>query len=408
MSLSSQSSPRSSWRSPTIIIIAGCLISMIGFGVRSSFGFFMEPISVGNGWGRDVFSLAMAIQNIMWGIGVFIAGAIADRRGPIMVLVCGSLLYAVGIYGMSIADSPALLQITGGLLTGLGVAFTAFSLVIAVMVRVVSPTRRTLVMGLGTAAGSAGQVIFAPISQGYIQTFGWVATLWMLAAITLLIIPLTMCLPRNQAIDPNADKQSLGEALTEALRHRGFVLLTIGFFVCGFHIAFIGFHLPAYVTDLGLSAGTAAMAMSIIGLCNILGAVGAGVYGQRYSMKNGLSLLYFLRAVAILGLILAPKTELTILVFSVCMGFSWLSTVPLTTAIVGQVFGVRYLATLFGFVFLSHQLGSFAGIYLGGYLFDVFGSYDPVWWAGVALGVAAAVIHLPINEQPLKRLQPAQ
>lgn len=408
MSLSSQSSPRSSWRSPTIIIIAGCLISMIGFGVRSSFGFFMEPISVGNGWGRDVFSLAMAIQNIMWGIGVFIAGAIADRRGPIMVLVCGSLLYAVGIYGMSIADSPALLQITGGLLTGLGVAFTAFSLVIAVMARVVSPTRRTLVMGLGTAAGSAGQVIFAPISQGYIQTFGWVATLWMLAAITLLIIPLTMCLPRNQAIDPNADKQSLGEALTEALRHRGFVLLTIGFFVCGFHIAFIGFHLPAYVTDLGLSAGTAAMAMSIIGLCNILGAVGAGVYGQRYSMKNGLSLLYFLRAVAILGLILAPKTELTILVFSVCMGFLWLSTVPLTTAIVGQVFGVRYLATLFGFVFLSHQLGSFAGIYLGGYLFDVFGSYDPVWWAGVALGVAAAVIHLPINEQPLKRLQPAQ
>lgn len=408
MSLSSQSSPRSSWRSPTIIIIAGCLISMIGFGVRSSFGFFMEPISVGNGWGRDVFSLAMAIQNIMWGIGVFIAGAIADRRGPIMVLVCGSLLYAVGIYGMSIADSPALLQITGGLLTGLGVAFTAFSLVIAVMARVVSPTRRTLVMGLGTAAGSAGQVIFAPISQGYIQTFGWVATLWMLAAITLLIIPLTMCLPRNQAIDPNADKQSLGEALTEALRHRGFVLLTIGFFVCGFHVAFIGVHLPAYVTDLGLSAGTAAMAMSIIGLCNILGAVGAGVYGQRYSMKNGLSLLYFLRAVAILGLILAPKTELTILVFSVCMGFLWLSTVPLTTAIVGQVFGVRYLATLFGFVFLSHQLGSFAGIYLGGYLFDVFGSYDPVWWAGVALGVAAAVIHLPINEQPLKRLQPAQ
>ena len=408
MSPSSQSSPRSSWRSPTIIIIAGCLISMIGFGVRSSFGFFMEPISVGNGWGRDVFSLAMAIQNIMWGIGVFIAGAIADRRGPIMVLVCGSLLYAVGIYGMSIADSPALLQITGGLLTGLGVAFTAFSLVIAVMARVVSPTRRTLVMGLGTAAGSAGQVIFAPISQGYIQTFGWVATLWMLAAITLLIIPLTMCLPRNQAIDPNADKQSLGEALTEALRHRGFVLLTIGFFVCGFHVAFIGVHLPVYVTDLGLSAGTAAMAMSIIGLCNILGAVGAGVYGQRYSMKNGLSLLYFLRAVAILGLILAPKTELTILVFSVCMGFLWLSTVPLTTAIVGQVFGVRYLATLFGFVFLSHQLGSFAGIYLGGYLFDVFGSYDPVWWAGVALGVAAAVIHLPINEQPLKRLQPAQ
>ncbi len=400
--------PAFQWRSPAVIIIAGCLISMIGFGVRSSFGFFMEPISSTHGWGRDIFSLAMAIQNIMWGIGVFVAGAIADRRGPVLVLMFGSLIYAGGVFGMSIADAPLLLQLTGGLMTGLGVAFTAFSLVIAVMAKVVSPERRALVMGLGTAAGSAGQVIFAPIAQGYMQNYGWAATLVMLAGIVLVIIPLTWCLPRGQVIDDAANKQSLKEALSEALEHRGFILLTIGFFVCGFHVAFIGVHLPAYVTDLGLAAGTAAAAISIIGFCNIAGAFGAGLYGQRYSMKNGLSMLYFLRAVAILGLLLAPKTEITIMVFSVAMGFLWLSTVPLTTAIVGQVFGIRYLATLFGFVFLSHQLGSFAGIYLGGYLFDVFGSYDPIWWAGVALGVAAAIIHLPINEQPLKRLQAAE
>lgn len=401
------SSSAASWRTPLMVIVAGCLIAMVGFGIRSIFGLFLEPMTVARGWDRETFALAMAIQNLLWGAGVPLAGALADKYGPSRVLALGAVVYGIGVWGMAEAESSLALHLFGGVLTGLGVAFTAFSIAMAAMARVVGPERRSLVLGLGTAAGSFGQVVFSPLGQAFINAYGWHLALLILAATSLIIIPLALLLPNDtSAKGEAASDQSIGEALREALAHRGYVLLTIGFFVCGFHVAFITVHFPAYVRDLGLAASVGAAAIALVGLFNIIGSFAAGAAGQRWSKKGGLSTIYFARSIAILALLMAPKTELTIYLFSAVMGILWLSTVPLTTGIVAQVFGVRYMATLFGVVFFSHQLGSFLGIWLGGYLYDTTGSYDGVWWAGVALGVAAAIIHLPINERPLARLAP--
>ncbi len=394
-----------SWRTPLLVITAGCLIAMTGFGIRSVFGLFLEPMTVAKGWDRETFALAMAIQNLIWGIGLPVAGAIADRFGPTRVIVLGAVIYALGVWGMAEVDSGLMLHMTAGILTGVGVAFTAFSLVLASIARVVGPARRSLALGLGTAAGSAGQVVFSPVTQGFISNFGWHSTLLILAAAALLIIPLALALPNDTGVKGEAaSDQSMGEALREAVSHKGYLLLTTGFFVCGFHVAFITVHFPAYVKDLGLDPAIGAYAIALIGLFNIVGSFLSGAAGQRWSKKAGLSVIYFARAVAITGLLLAPKTEATILIFAATMGILWLSTIPLTTGIVAQVFGVRYMATLFGIVFLSHQLGSFLGVWLGGYFYDTTGSYDPIWWAGIALGLLAAIIHLPINEKPLTRL----
>lgn len=396
------------WRTPIVVIVAGCLIAMIGFGIRSVFGLFLEPMTIDRGWDRETFGLAMAIQNLLWGIGVPVAGMIADKFGPSRVLAAGAVVYTVGVWGMATAHSSLELHIFGGVLTGLGVAFTAFSLAMAAMAKVVGPERRSLALGLGTAAGSFGQVVFSPMGQGFIGAYGWESALLILAATALLIIPLAFILP-TQATGKGEvpSEQTFRQAMAEAGAHRGYILLTVGFFVCGFHVAFITVHFPSYVRDLGLDPAVGAYALALVGLFNIVGSFGAGMAGQRWSKKVGLSTIYFARALVITALLLAPKTELTIYLFAGAMGLLWLSTVPLTTGIVAQVFGVKYMATLFGFVFLSHQLGSFAGIWLGGYLYDSVGSYDGVWWAGVALGLLAAVIHLPINERPLARLAPA-
>ncbi|MDH3664015.1 MAG: MFS transporter [Alphaproteobacteria bacterium] len=395
----------SGWRTPLIIIIAGCLISTIGFGLRSVFGLFLEPMTVDQGWSRETFALALAIQNLLWGAGVPVAGALADHFGPARVIAGGAVVYGIGVYGMAGAESSLMLHLFAGVVTGLGVAFTAFSIAMAAMARVAGPARRSLALGLGTAAGSFGQVLFSPLTQAWIQSFGWHDALLILAMTAGLIIPLAFILPNDTSVKGEpANDQGMGEALREALGHRGYVLLTIGFFVCGFHVAFITVHFPAYVRDLGLAAETGAYAIALIGLFNIVGSFLSGAYGQRWSKKSGLSSIYFLRALAIAALLFAPKTDLTIYLFASAMGILWLSTVPLTTGIVAQVFGVRYMATLFGIVFFSHQLGSFIGVWLGGFLYDRIGSYDPVWWAGVALGLAAALIHLPINERPLPRL----
>ncbi len=396
------------WRTPLVVILAGCLIAMIGFGVRSVFGLFLEPMTVTHGWDRSTFGLAMAIQNLLWGIGVPIAGAIADRYGPARVLAVGALVYAAGVWGMASTSSVLGLHMFGGVLTGLGVAFTAFSLAMAAMAKVVGPERRSFALGLGTAAGSFGQVVFSPIGQSFIHQFGWEPALGYLALSALLIIPLAFMLPNIQAGKGEVVyNQSLMQALREATGHRGFVLLTVGFFVCGFHVAFITVHFPAYVSDMGLDPTVGATALALVGFFNIVGSFGAGMFGQRWSKKVGLAWIYFLRSIVIVGLLLAPKTDTTIYLFAASMGLLWLSTVPLTTGIVAQVFGVRYMATLFGVVFLSHQLGSFAGVWLGGYLYDTVGSYDGVWWAGVALGLLAAIIHIAIDEKPLARLTPA-
>lgn len=396
------------WRTPLVVIVAGCLIAMVGFGVRSVFGLFLEPMTEAQGWSRETFGLALAIQNLLWGLGVPVAGALADRYGASRVLAVGAVVYALGVWGMAEADTGAMLHLTGGVLTGLGVAFTAFSLALAAMAKVVGPERRSFALGLGTAAGSFGQVVFSPLGQAFINSFGWHNALLLLAASTLVIIPLAFILPKASAASGPQFEQTLGQALREAAGHRGFLLLTLGFFVCGFHVAFITVHFPAYIKDLGLAGSVAAIALALIGAFNIVGSFGSGAFGQRWSKKCGLSGIYFLRAIAITGLMLAPKTEWTIYLFSASMGVLWLSTVPLTTGIVGQIFGIRYMATLFGVVFLSHQLGSFSGVWLGGYLYDTTGSYDPVWWAGVGFGLLAAIVHLPIDEKPLARLAEAR
>ena len=387
------------------VVLAACLISMFGFGIRASFGLYLEPLTVAKEWPRETFALAMAIQNLLWGIGVPVAGAIADRWGPGLVIAVGAVLYGMGVAGMAVSDSGLAFHLTGGLLAGTGVAFTSFSLALASIARVVSPERRSLALGFGTSAGSLGQVIFSPISQALIANYGWYDALVLLSFLTLVIIPLAFTLPSTGKApgEPDSD-QTMGEALGEAMNHRGFVLLTVGFFVCGFHVAFMTTHFPAYVTDIGLPSQVGAYALSIVGLVNIAGAFLAGAVGQRFSKKSSLAVIYFGRAVVIAGLLMAPVSEITIYVFAFTMGFFWLSTVPLTTAIVGQIFGLKFMATLFGVVFFSHQVGSFLGVWLGGVLYDRTGSYDMMWWAGIFFGVFAAIVHMPIDEKPLPRL----
>jgi MFS family permease len=392
------------WRKPVFVLVAGCLIAMIGFGIRSVFGLFLEPMTVAQGWGRETFAMALAIQNLLWGLGLPVAGALSDRYGATRVIAGGAVVYAFGVWGMAEAGNVFMFHVFAGVLTGLGVAFTAFSLVMAAMARVVTPQRRSMALGLGTAAGSLGQVVFSPLSQLSIESHGWNLTLLVLAGVAILMIPLARFLPRGPSTGVPGQNQSLSEAVREATSHSGYVLLTVGFFVCGFHVSFIAVHLPAYVVDLGLPAHVGAYAMAIVGGFNILGAVVAGFAGQRFSKCYCLSFIYFLRAVAITALLLAPATQLTIYLFAAGMGLFWLSTVPLTTGIVAQLFGIQYMGTLFGFVFLSHQLGSFLGVWLGGRIFDLTGSYDMMWWAGIALGVFAGVVHLPIDERPVARL----
>jgi len=398
----------SGWRTPTIVIVAGCLIAAVGFGARSSLGLFLEPMTSARGWSRETFGLALALQNLFWGLGLPFAGMLADKWGAARVIVFGALIYALGLFLMGLADSPGLLYLSAGVLSGLGIAFSAFSLALAAMVKVVGPERRSIVLGLGTAAGSFGQVVFSPLAQGFIASMGWASALTALALIVLSLVPLAFVLPsgRIDESDPAVD-QSLRDAMREAFAHRGFVLLTTGFFVCGFHVAFITVHFPAYVADLGLDPRIGAWSISLIGLCNIVGSFLAGFVGQVWSKKYGLSAIYFLRAILITILMLSPKTPLIILLFAATMGILWLSTVPLTTGIIAQVFGIQYMATLFGIVFLSHQIGSFIGVWMGGALYDATGSYNGMWWAGVLLGVAAGLIHMPIDEKPLARLSKA-
>jgi MFS family permease len=392
------------WRTPAVVMVAGCMIAIIGMGTRGTLGLFLEPMSSSLSWSRETYALAMAIQNLLWGILLPFAGALTDRYGASWVISAGAVFYALGLWGMSSADSVLMLNISGGILMGLGSAFVAFNLAIAAMVKVVGPERRLLVMGIGTAATSTGQLIFSPMAQGMISSFGWSDALVYLSFISLLMISFAVLLPSNPEVRGEAStKQSLGEAVREAFSQRGFILLMIGFFACGFHVAFIGIHLPAYVTDLGLAPHVGAYCLALIGLFNIAGSFLSGIVGSRWSKTYGLSWIYLGRALVILGLLMAPKTALTLYVFSALMGLLWLSTIPLTTGVLTDVFGVRYVATLYGFVFFGHQVGSFIGVYLGGVFYERYGSYDGMWWAGVVVGVLAALIHLPISEKPLPR-----
>jgi len=384
---------------PLVVLSAGCLIALIGFGVRSTLGLFIAPMSTA-GWVLSDLAFALAVQNLFWGLCLPLAGALSDRFSARPVICAGALLYAAGLWGMTQVSGSASMVLVAGVLAGIGIAFSAFSIAMAAMVKVVGPEKRSLTLGLGTAAGSAGQVVFSPVAQQFIEALGWSQALVALTVVVLMLIPLALALPGDTGSEGRkVVEQTIGEALSEAFQHRGYVLLTLGFF---------GVHFPAYVKSLGLPVYIGAWSLSLIGLFNILGSFGSGYIGQRFSKKGGLSVIYLLRAIAIAALLIAPKTETTVLAFAAVMGLLWLSTVPLTTGIIAQVFGVQYMATLFGIVFLSHQIGSFIGVWLGGVLYERTGSYDAMWMLAIALGVAAAIVHWPINEKPLARLaQPA-
>ena len=395
------------WRTPMVIILAGCLIAVITFGTRAGFGLWLEPMSAQFGWGRETFALSMAIQNLVWGIGQPFAGALADRYGSGRVLVGGAVLYAAGVAAMAYSTTPMMMHLSAGVLVGFSLAGASFAIVLAAFGRMVPEEKRSRALGIGTAAGSMGQFLLVPVSQLLLDGLGWQNALIVLSAFPLLVIPLAMALVGKSEHTGDGPEQSLGAAIREASRHRGYWLLVTGFFVCGFHVAFIQVHLPAHITDLGMDASIGAWAISMVGLFNIIGAYYSGVLGGRFSKKYLLSLLYASRAVVIAIYVMVPATVTTTLVFSAFMGLLWLSTVPLTTGIVAQIFGPRYMGMLFGFVFFSHQLGAFFGVWLGGRLYDATGSYDIVWWLSVVLAVLAALIHLPIDEKSVPRLAQA-
>lgn len=391
---------------PVFAIGCACLIALLAFGPRSAMGFFQLPILQDTGWDRTTFGLAMALQNLFWGLGQPLFGLVADKFGTWRVLALGAMLYLSGLVMMAYASSPEWLYIGAGLLVGLGIAACSFGVVLAAIARLVSPEKRSFAFGLGTASGSAGMFLFAPISQASIEALGWSDSLMLLAAFMLLIPLLAIPLRGNASTSSIAAaefRQSAAEALREAFACRGYLLLTSGFFVCGFQVAFITAHFPAYISDLGIAARWAVIAISLIGFFNIIGSLASGVIGQHYSKPMFLAWIYIGRSIAVTAFLLLPATPTTVVVFSVVMGILWLSTVAPTNALVAVMFGTRYLGMLGGIVFLSHQIGSFLGVWMGGLLYDIYGSYDAVWWLGVALGLFAAVVHWPIREEPVLR-----
>jgi MFS family permease len=381
------------------------MVVLLAMGLRTSFGLFLKPMSGEFGWGREIFALAMAIQNLLWGAFQPFAGAVVDRWGAGRVVATGGIVYAVGLYIMSVASSPLEFYLGAGLFIALGLSSAGLGVVLGAVGRAVSPERRSWALGIVTAAGSMGQLLVVPMGQAFLTTFGWSRTFQILGLCTLVMLPLASAL-RGKSDRPNdIREQNLGEALGQARRHRGFWFLTAGFFVCGFHVTFIAVHLPAYLTDRGLAAGLGAWSLSLIGFFNIFGSITSGILGGKLSKKYLLSSLYLLRAVVFFAFIMVPLTTWSALAFSALIGCLWLGTVPLTSGLVAQIFGPRYMTMLFGIVFFSHQIGAFIGVWLGGYLFDSTGSYVMVWWLSVALGILAATLHLPIDERSVIRTE---
>ena len=387
---------------PEVVIVAGCLIALIGFGVRSTAGLFTAPITEAHGWGREVYGFAMAMQNLVWGIATPLVGMMADKLGPMRVIKGGAVLYAAGLVVMSFAETPFLVTLGGGILMGLGIATTSFAIVAAAFGRVVPPEKRSWAFGIATAASSLGQFVFAPIGHAFIAAYGWQIALLLLAGSCLLMILIALPLGASKGGVARGETEvdiTLGQAIRSALGHTSFVLLVVGFSVCGFQIAFITVHLPPYLIERGVSFAVAAWAIGVVGLFNVIGSYAAGVYGGYYSKRYGLAFIYFARSVVLVAFLLTPISAVSAILFTAAMGLLWLSTVPLTMGLVTVMFGTRYMATLYGFAFFSHQVGSFLGVWLGAWFYDQYGSYDPVWWLGVALGLAAALLHWPIREE---------
>ncbi|TCJ18123.1 MFS transporter [Rubrobacter taiwanensis] len=402
-----------------VVIASGCLIALVTFGLRTSFGLFATPVSGGRGWGMEVFALALAIQNLVWGVGQPLAGAVADRYGSARVLAAGGVLYALGVAFMAWSESPLAFHLSAGVLVGLGLSGGSFTIVIAALGRLVSEERRSWAMGLATAAGSFGQFVFAPLGQAFITFYGWQTALLLLAGTVAFVPLLARALKDPGAREPEAGEPGLParESLAAAFGHGSYLLLVAGFFVCGFHLAFITTHLPAHLSaaaaqshahGLHDTAGLAAGALAVIGLANVAGSYAAGVLGGRWSKRRLLSAIYLARGVVIALFVALPPSPALVLLFAAAMGVLWLSTVPLTSGLVAVMFGTRYLGTLFGFVFFSHQVGAFLGVWFGGVAFERTGGFAPVWWASVLLAVVAALLHWPISERRAPRFAPVR
>ncbi|MBV8754426.1 MAG: MFS transporter [Hyphomicrobiales bacterium] len=398
---------RTTWRTPAVIVVCGCLIGMMTFGPRSTLGFFLTPLSQAHGWGRDVFALAIAVQNLLWGVGQPFAGALADRYGANRVLSVGALLYAAGLVMMAYATNAAVLELSAGFLIGFGLSGCAFTIVLGAFGKLLPENWRSLAFGAGTAAGSFGQFLYSPVAVMLMGVVGWQETLVIFGASLLVVLPLSLALAteRGAAPAPTAGPptQSLRQALAEAFGHRSYVLLVLGFFTCGFQLAFITVHLPSYLIDRGLSNQVGGWTLAIIGIFNIIGSLAAGWLGNRMPKRYILSAIYFFRALAVVAFISVPASPIATYLFGAVTGLLWLSTVPPTSALVALMFGTRWMTTLFGFAFFSHQVGGFLGVWLGGIAFDRTGSYNSVWWLSVLFGLLSAVINLPIVEKPVAR-----
>ncbi len=387
------------------LLLCGAAIVTLSMGVRHGFGLWLQPITQTQGWGRESFSLALAVQNLSWGVFGIFAGMLADRFGAFRVLVLGAVLYALGLAGMALSPTPLVFLLTTGVLIGAAQAGTTYAVIYGVIGRNISAERRSWAMGVAAAAGSFGQFLMVPVEGWLIASLGWQTALLALAAAVLLVAPLAWGLREPAALAPGGVKreQTIWQALREAFKYPSFQLLMAGYFVCGFQVVFIGVHMPSYLKDHGLSPQVASYALALIGLFNVFGTYAAGALGQKWPKKKILAGIYLLRSVAITVFLLAPLTPASVYVFASVMGVLWLSTVPPTNAVVAQIFGVQHFSMLGGFVFFSHQIGSFMGVWLGGVLYDRTGSYDIVWQISIALGVFAALINLPVKEMTLDR-----
>ncbi|MDB5596634.1 MAG: transporter [Hyphomicrobiales bacterium] len=395
---------------PEIVILAACMISMLTFGPRAASGNFQLPIMSANGWGSDTFSFALAMQNLLWGIGQPFAGALADRFGTMRVLWGGAVLYAAGLVLMSVSATPLTFSLSAGLLVGFGLSGCSMSLVVGALAKLVPDNKRGMAFGLVTAAGSFGQFLFSPLSGAMIQSLGWQMTTVLFGVLMLCILPLSLAVasaPMKAAVAGAPKQQTTREALGEAFAHRSYILVVLGFFTCGFQLAFITVHFQKYVVEAGLSPQVGYWAFALVGLFNIVGSLSSGYLSNRMPRRWILSFIYLSRAVATSIFILLPPTAFTAYLFGAVSGLLWLSTVPPTSAIIGQMFGTRYFAMLYGFAFFSHQVGGFLGVLLGGVLREATGSYDIVWWLSIALGIASALINLPIVEKPVVRKESA-
>ena len=390
------------------VLLCGAMIVTLSMGIRHGFGFWLQPIITERGWTRETFSFAMAVQNLSWGIAGPIAGMLADRFGAWKVLIGGGLLYAGGLLLMAVTSHPLSFTLGAGVLIGIAQSGSTYAVIYGVLGRTVSAEKRSWAFGVAAAAGSFGQFVMIPIETWLISHFGWQGALVLLAGAALLILPLALGVRERSVAAFSGAHQSIGQALREAFGYRSFQLLMLGYFVCGFQVVFIGVHLPSYLKDHGLGIEVSTGALMLIGLFNIFGTYAAGMLGQRFPKRYLLSAIYGLRAVTIVIFISVPLTPFSVYLFAAVIGFLWLSTVPPTNAVVAQIFGAQHLSMLGGFVFFSHQIGSFLGVWLGGKLYDKTGSYDVVWWLAIALGVMAMLANLPVRETPILRAPKAQ